>query len=150
VAAETDLRVDPDDLRKRLAELDDQVADMLRARYGEPGSAYTAACELWHRGAAEVQVGLSMLARLIAHQNAGPHDNEAATSHVVRRMAEFRHHAERVISEIDSLATTLPVPQLGREAAAHTEAHRHWARGEAMMRESLARLRAPGATARAN
>jgi hypothetical protein len=124
-------RVDPDDLRKRLAELDDQVAGMLRARYGGDGSGYTAARELWHRGAAEVQVGFSILARLVA-------------------LAESRRHAHRVVNEIDSLATALPASPPGRDAAAHTEARRHWTRGEAMMRESLARLRAADAPAHTN
>ncbi|WP_304441713.1 hypothetical protein [Mycobacterium sp. 852002-51163_SCH5372311] len=140
MAAETHLGVDPDDLRKRLAELDDHVAGLLRARYGGSRSAYTDAWELWHRGAAEVQVGLSMLARLIAHHDY--RDNDAA--------AAFRRHAERVVSEIDSLAMALQVPLPGRAAAAHIEAHRHWTRGEAMMRESLARLHDAGTAARTN
>ena len=38
----------------------------------------------------------------------------------------------------------------GQAAAAHAEAHDHWARGEATMREALARLRAAGATAHRN
>jgi WXG100 family type VII secretion target len=67
----------------------------------------------------------------------------------VQRMAEFHQHAESVLSEIDSLVTNLHATWSGRAAAAHAEAHRHWARGEAMMRESLARLRAADATAHA-
>jgi hypothetical protein len=65
VAAENDPRVDSgiaEDLRIRLARLDDHVAAMLRG-----GHAHTAAWELWHRGAAEVQVGLSILAKVMAH-----------------------------------------------------------------------------------
>jgi hypothetical protein len=107
-----------------VAELDDQVADMLGSR----GPAYAAAWELWHRGAAEVQVGLSLLAKLIANSTAGDRDN----------------HGEN-----DYLTTALPVPQPGRAAAAYAQAHRHWARGEAMLRESLVRLRDATAAAHA-
>ena len=150
MAAESDLRSGAEDLRKRLAELDDQVADMLRGRHGAPGSAHTAAWELWHRGAAEVQVGLTILAKVIARAGTGRRVDRDALSDAVQRMAEFRRHAESVISEIDFLAIDSHASWSGRAGVAHAEAHRHWARGEAMMRESLARLRAAGATAHAN
>lgn len=68
----------------------------------------------------------------------------------VQRMADFHRHAESVLAEIDALVTNLHATWSGRGAAAHAEAHRHWARGEAMMRESLAWLREAGATAHAN
>jgi uncharacterized protein YukE len=48
---------------------------------------------------------------------------------------------------VTSLHATLHATWTGQGAAAHAEAHRHWARGEAMMREALARLRAAGGTA---
>lgn len=61
------LRSDAEELRNRLAELDGRVCEML----GRTGSACAAdrgsAWELWHRGAGETQVGLSMMARLLAH-----------------------------------------------------------------------------------
>ncbi len=63
----------------------------------------------------------------------------------VARMAEFHRDAVSVLSEIDSLVTSLDATWSGRAAAAHTEAHRHWVRGEAMMRAALAQLRAAGA-----
>jgi len=68
----------------------------------------------------------------------------------VQRMAEFQRHAECMIAEIDSLVTGLHATWTGQGAAAHAEAHRHWARGEAMMREALAQLLAAGATAHQN
>jgi WXG100 family type VII secretion target len=73
-----------------------------------------------------------------------------ALAEAVQRMAEFGRHAESMLSEIDSLVTNLHATWTGEAAAAHAEAHQHWARGEAMMREALARLRAAGATAHRN
>lgn len=68
----------------------------------------------------------------------------------VQRMAEFGRHTEGMLSEIDSLVTNLHATWTGEGAAAHAEAHQHWARGEAMMREALARLKTAGTTAHAN
>ncbi|MBW0019692.1 MAG: hypothetical protein JO236_19380 [Mycobacterium sp.] len=45
-----------------LAELDDQIRHMLS---GTGGGACGGARELWHRAAGELEVGLSMLARLV-------------------------------------------------------------------------------------
>lgn len=73
-----------------------------------------------------------------------------ALAESVQRMAEFQRHAESMLAEIDSLVTNLHATWTGQGAAAHAEAHRHWARGEAMMREALAQLRATGATAHRN
>lgn len=92
--AEHDLHVEPaslhgfaqsvgggaEDLRHRLAELDGHVTDMLAGWCGAAGSAYTAAWELWHRGAAEVQVGLSILTKLIDRAAADYQDNETASA----------------------------------------------------------------------
>jgi WXG100 family type VII secretion target len=68
----------------------------------------------------------------------------------VQRMTEFHHYAESMLAEIDSLVANLHATWSGEGAAAHAEAHRHWARGEAMMREALAQLRTAGATAHRN
>ncbi len=68
----------------------------------------------------------------------------------VERMAEFQRYAESMLTEIDSLVANLHATWTGEGAAAHAEAHRHWARGEAMMREALAKLGAAGATAHSN
>ncbi len=53
------------DLRSRLAELDGQVRELLAGWQGGSGSAYAAVWDSWHRGAGEVQLGLSILARAI-------------------------------------------------------------------------------------
>ncbi|WP_066917729.1 WXG100 family type VII secretion target [Mycobacterium interjectum] len=70
-----------------------------------------------------------------------------ALADAVQRMSEFARYAEGMLAEIDSLVSALHSTWTGSGAAAHAEAHRHWARGEAMMREALARLRAAGETA---
>lgn len=68
----------------------------------------------------------------------------------VDRMAEFQRYVEGMLTEIDSLVTNLHATWSGEAAAAHIEAHRRWACGEAMMREALGQLRAAGSTAHAN
>ena len=68
----------------------------------------------------------------------------------VQGMTEFQHYAESMLAEIDSLVANLHATWSGEGAAAHAEAHRHWARGEAMMRDALAQLRTAGATAHRN
>jgi WXG100 family type VII secretion target len=73
-----------------------------------------------------------------------------ALAEAIQRMAEFGRHTESMLSEIDSLVTNLHATWTGEGAAAHAQAHRRWARGEAMMREALAQLRAAGATAHRN
>jgi uncharacterized protein YukE len=65
-----------------------------------------------------------------------------------RQLAELHRHTERTLSEIDSLVTNLRTPWSGRGAAARADAHRHWTGGEAMLRESLARLQSADASAR--
>ena len=73
-----------------------------------------------------------------------------ALADAVQRMAEFGRYAETMLDEIDSLVANLHATWTGEGAAAHAEAHRHWARGEAMMREALAQLRAAGEAAQRN
>ena len=73
-----------------------------------------------------------------------------ALADTVQRMVEFHRHVESTIAEIDSLVTNLHATWTGQGAPAHAEAHRRWARGEAMMREALAQLRTAGATAHRN
>jgi WXG100 family type VII secretion target len=73
-----------------------------------------------------------------------------ALADAVERMAEFQRNAESMLSEIDSLVSNLHTTWTGEGATAHAEAHRHWARGEAMMREALAQLRATAHTAHGN
>lgn len=69
---------------------------------------------------------------------------------MVQRMAAFQRYAEDTIAEIDSRVTRLHASWTGEAAAAHAEAHRHWARGEAMMREALAQLKQATTTAHGN
>ncbi|HEY2501599.1 MAG TPA: WXG100 family type VII secretion target [Mycobacterium sp.] len=98
MAASDDLRVDPlvmqgfaqalrggaEDLRTRLAELDAQVNEMLGGWRGASGSAYAAAWELWHRGAGEVEAGLSMSARLVAEAGGAYQENETVSARALR------------------------------------------------------------------
>jgi uncharacterized protein YukE len=65
-------------------------------------------------------------------------------------MAEYVRHTESIVAEIDSLVTHLHQTWSGQAAAAHAEAHRHWSRGEATMRDALNRLHAVGRGAHHN
>jgi hypothetical protein len=73
-----------------------------------------------------------------------------ALADAVQRMAEFQRYTESMLTDIDSLVSRCALDMDGPGAAAHAEAHRHWARGEAMIREALDRLRTAGATAHHN
>jgi WXG100 family type VII secretion target len=53
------------DLHTRLIDLDGEVRDLLAGWHGGAGGAYGEAWDSWHRGAAEVQQGLSILARAV-------------------------------------------------------------------------------------
>jgi len=100
VAAE--LRVDPqvmhgfcdalrgaaEDLRNRLTDLDGDVSAVLAGWHGSSGSAYTSAWELWHRGAGEVQLGLSILAEALARAGAGYQQNEVAAGQAMRAVGD--------------------------------------------------------------
>lgn len=73
-----------------------------------------------------------------------------ALADVVQRMAAFQRYAEDMITEIDSRVTRLHTAWTGQAAAAHAEAHQHWARGEAMMRKALTQLEKAATTAHGN
>lgn len=73
-----------------------------------------------------------------------------ALADAVQRMTEFQRYADDTLTEIDSRVTRLHAAWTGQGAAAHAEAHQHWARGEAMMREALAQLTNAAATAHGN
>jgi WXG100 family type VII secretion target len=75
-----------DDLRIRLAELDGQVGDMLSGWRGASGRAYSSAWELWHRGAGEVELGLSMLARLVTQAGLRYRNDDAGRARVLRQL----------------------------------------------------------------
>lgn len=73
-----------------------------------------------------------------------------ALADTVQRMTAFQRHAEEMITEIDSRVTRLHEAWTGEAAAAHAQAHQHWARGEALMREALTQLQKAATTAHAN
>jgi WXG100 family type VII secretion target len=76
--------------------------------------------------------------------------NPEALADAVQRMREFEQHVENMVGEIDSLVSNLHVTWSGQAATAHAEAHKHWSRGEAMMREALAQLKTAGSAAHHN
>lgn len=98
MAANDNLRVDPqvmqgfaqgligaaESLRSRLAEIDGQVGEMLGGWRGASGDAYGSAWEMWHRGANEVELGLSMLAKAVAEAGGGYEQNEAGSAQALR------------------------------------------------------------------
>lgn len=73
-----------------------------------------------------------------------------ALADAVQRMTAFQRYSDDMITEIDSRVTRLHTTWTGEAAAAHTEAHQHWVRGEAMMREALAQLEKVATTAHGN
>jgi WXG100 family type VII secretion target len=104
MGAEDTMRVDPEamqraatalscnaaDLQNRLAALDRQVGEMLGGWRGASGGAYAAAWELWRRGAAEVQLGLSALAHSVDEAGAGYRRNDARASQAARALRSVR------------------------------------------------------------
>jgi WXG100 family type VII secretion target len=72
------------DLQNRLAELDGQLGELLGGWQGASGGAYAAAWELWRRGAGEVQLGLSQLAKAVGDAGLGYQQNEAASARALR------------------------------------------------------------------
>jgi WXG100 family type VII secretion target len=100
MAADNNLRVDPqlmhgfaqallggaENLRQQLAELDGQVGEMLGGWQGGSGTAYAAAWELWHRGGRDVETGLSILARAVAHAGKAYQHNEAVSTQAIRQV----------------------------------------------------------------
>jgi WXG100 family type VII secretion target len=100
VAANENLRVDPqvmqgfaqgllgaaESLRNRLSELDGQIGEIRGGWRGAAGDAYGSAWELWHRGATEVELGLSMLAEAVAEAGKGYQQNDAGSAQTMRRV----------------------------------------------------------------
>ncbi len=72
------------DLQNRLAKLDAQVGEMLGGWRGPSGGAYASAWERWRRGADEVRLGLSHLAKSVAEAGVGHQQNEAAAARALR------------------------------------------------------------------
>jgi WXG100 family type VII secretion target len=73
-----------EELRNQFADLNARVGDMLGGWRGTSGSAYASAWELWHRGAGEVELGLSILARVVDQAAGLYRENEAASAHALR------------------------------------------------------------------
>lgn len=71
-------------LSAQLGQLDDQVGQLLGGWQGASGTAYSSAWELWHRGAGEVQLGLSLLARLVSEAGETYQANEAGSARAER------------------------------------------------------------------
>ncbi len=71
-------------LSARLAQLNDQVGQLLGGWQGASGTAYAAAWDLWHRGAREVELGLSMSAQLVGRGGEGYQANEAGSARAQR------------------------------------------------------------------
>ena len=68
------------DLHAQLCELDGQVRDLLGGWHGGSGGAYAAVWDSWHRGAGEVQLGLSILAKAIGVTGVEFRDHEDASA----------------------------------------------------------------------
>jgi WXG100 family type VII secretion target len=102
MTADNNLRVDPqmmhgfaqallggaENLRNQLAGLDGQVGEMLGGWQGGSGGAYSSAWERWHRGAREIEAGLSILARAVAHAGVGFQHNEAVSTQAIRQVLD--------------------------------------------------------------
>lgn len=71
-------------LSARLTQIDDQVGQMLGGWQGAAGTAYGSAWELWHKGAREVELGLSMLADLVGRAGGAYQSNEAGSAQAER------------------------------------------------------------------
>src|SRR5437588_13102363 len=71
-------------LTAQLAQLDEQVGQMLGGWRGASGTAYGSAWELWHRGAREVQAGLAILAHLVGQAGGLYEGNEASSAETMR------------------------------------------------------------------
>jgi WXG100 family type VII secretion target len=96
--ADQTLRVDPvvmqgaaaslggaaEQLSAQLSQLDDQVGQLLGGWQGVAGSAYGSAWELWHNGAREVELGLSMLAHLVGQAGGAYQANDAGSAQAER------------------------------------------------------------------
>jgi WXG100 family type VII secretion target len=66
-------------LQARLAELDAQMEEMLGGWQGVSGRAYSSTWELWRRGAGEVMLGLSILAKAVGSAGVHYQVNESAS-----------------------------------------------------------------------
>jgi ESAT-6 family protein len=72
------------DFHSRLIELDGQVRDMLASWHGGAGGAYGQVWDLWHRGAGEVHLGLSILAKAVGAVGVGFEAQESESVQTLR------------------------------------------------------------------
>ena len=96
--ADETLRVDPvvmqgaavslsgaaEQLSAQLSQLDEEVGQLLGGWQGAAGTGYGSAWELWHKGAREVELGLSMLAHLVGRADAAYRGNEVGSAQAER------------------------------------------------------------------
>ena len=75
-------------LLKRLNTLDGQVSEMLCVWRGSSGDAYSSAWELWHSGACEVHLGLSIMAKLLRHAGGHYADHESKSAEALGRVVD--------------------------------------------------------------
>lgn len=71
-------------LMQQLAQLDDQMGQVLGGWQGTAGSAYASAWRQWHQGAREVQAGLALLAHLVGQASEAYGNNEARSAQAER------------------------------------------------------------------
>lgn len=71
------------DLHTQLVDLDGQVQELLDGWQGGSGGAYAAVWESWHRGADEVQHGLSIMAKAIGVTGSEFQTQEQASTQAV-------------------------------------------------------------------
>jgi len=76
------------DMHARFVELDSQVHDMLGGWRGGAGSTYGDAWDLWHRGAAEVQQGLSILAKAVGDAGVAFQGQDSSSAAAVRSVSD--------------------------------------------------------------
>src|ERR1700755_3382111 len=72
------------DLHSRLVELHRHGCDMFDGWGGGAGSPYGQAWDLWHRGAAEVQQGLSILAKAVGDVGVAYQGQDSSAAEAVR------------------------------------------------------------------
>ena len=74
-------------LLTKLRDLDGQVQNTLTAWQGSSGGAYSSAWDLWRRGAAEVELGLSIMARLVGQAGGAYTENESRSAEALGGLA---------------------------------------------------------------
>jgi WXG100 family type VII secretion target len=76
------------DLESRLNELDGELREMLAGWRGGAGAAYGRTWDQWHRGAAEIQRGLAILAKAVSAVGVAYENQESASVHTLRSVTD--------------------------------------------------------------